>query len=327
MADFDVTDAAFAGFGVLRRHPLAAVAWAALSAGFIAVVLALFGGVLVSAITGMAAVIGQAAQAREAGQAGAGMAARQLPVIMSAIGSLFGVVLVVWLGAIVISAVVTAAVFRAVLEPEKSAYAYLRLGTTELWLMLQAFVQALLLGIAQMLMSIPITVISLLAMGSSMAGQSPNPVVLMVTLIGRLAVYGISIWLYLRLSMAAPMTFADRRFRLFESWALTRGQDFRLLGVGVLVFVVVVAIYMLLMVVLVAGGFASLAGLFAGAQLKPEYQHLSTEGWIGLLTPLVGLALGLFAVGALLLMPITLAPWARVYQRLSPKENVDAVFA
>jgi hypothetical protein len=43
---------------------------------------------------------------------------------------------------------------------------------------------------------------------------------------------GLLIWLALRLSMAAPMTFADNQFRLFESWTLTKGQGWRLLGVA-----------------------------------------------------------------------------------------------
>ena len=71
------------------------------------------------------------------------------------------------------------------------------------------------------------------------------------------------VWLGLRLSMAAPMTFVDRQFRLFESWSLTRGSAWRLLGVAVL------SLLMVFVLELVVAGVV-LGAMFAAAGQSPR---------------------------------------------------------
>ena len=95
--------------------------------------------------------------------------------------------------------------------------------------MLLAFVMSILMMILQLVLSIPqIIIVAMLSL------QSPQ-LVLSVRLVMQLFVYGVVIWVSLRLSMAAPMTFAERKLRIFESWELTKGHTLSLLGVGFLI--------------------------------------------------------------------------------------------
>ena len=95
--------------------------------------------------------------------------------------------------------------------------------------MLLAFVMSILMMILQLVLSIPqIIIVAMLSL------QSPQ-LVLSVRLVMQLFVYGVVIRVSLRLSMAAPMTFAERKLRIFESWELTKGHTLSLLGVGFLI--------------------------------------------------------------------------------------------
>lgn len=138
-----------------------------------------------------------------------------------------------------VHAVVVAAVFRAVLEPKSSAFAYLRLGARELWLLLAMFCFANLLVLTM------IPALGVVAVGGVLAVHAHPLWARLVPLgVAALAVC-LLFWVGLRLSMAAPMTFAERRFRLFESWSLTRGQSGRLLILVILTWLIVAVLELL----------------------------------------------------------------------------------
>ncbi len=56
--------------------------------------------------------------------------------------------------------------------------------------------------------------------------------------------WSMSIWLGLRFCMVAPLIFNDRRFRLFESWTLTRGHVWNLFGVGLVMVLATAVVYL-----------------------------------------------------------------------------------
>jgi hypothetical protein len=313
MPRFSIAEAAFAGLGLFGRHPLAALVWAGLGVLFLAILLLLFGPALASTVTTFVSL-------SHAGGTHAGGAA-PAAAIFGLIGEAFGFVAILAVGSVVLGAVVTCAVYRAVINPEDSSLLYLRFGPSELWLIAVNFVLGLLISLAQTVLSIPLGLIALFNLG----GRA-DPAMFLIVGLGRLAIYGVVIFLYLRFSMAGPMTYRDRRFRLFESWALTRGHGWSLLGVGALLGVTLAGMYLVLTLIGFAGGAAVIGGLGLGDSLKALSGNPPST-WLETLAPIIEWALLLFWVGGAILTPVTLAPWAFIFQRINPGESLAETFA
>jgi hypothetical protein len=215
---------------------------------------------------------------------------------------------------------VSAAVIRAVLEPEDASFAYLRLGRRELWLMLVTLTQGLLVFVAQIVITIPVTLV-FLAISSAWPGGA-----LAARIVGDIVLYAALIFIFIRLSMAAPMTFSQRQFRLFESWALTRGHAWRLFLVGVLVALMGVGVYVVLAGVGVGVGIALW-------DVSPLHDHPKTlltrppSEWISALGPIIGLVAVLTTLGITVITPITYAPWSFIFKRINPEADIASTFA
>ncbi|MFI4976360.1 MAG: hypothetical protein ACHP84_17640 [Caulobacterales bacterium] len=302
MAQIEITQAAFAGFGIFRRQPLAPVVWMLLYVVAFALVFLLVGGAFISAI---AAIM----------KAGPSAAPQQvLGMLGAVIGGYFLLLLVGW----VVGAMVNMAVIRAVLEPENSAYAYLRLGSQELWLMLVNLVIFVLYFVLLFACFMVVGILSLLA-GSNAGARA------VLSFVGTIAIYGVMIWLWLRLSMAPAMVFADKRFRLFESWSMTRGHAGALFVVGVLVFVVAFALEIVLMVI----GFAVGAGFFAQVtQLlsSPDVATMAPAAILAAFGPILLVFGVLYAIAVMVMVPIMFAPWPHAYRQLKGAD-VAATFS
>jgi hypothetical protein len=120
---------------------------------------------------------------------------------------------------------VSCAVYRAVLEPERKAFAYLRVGLQELCVIASMLALGVLLIAVLIASSAAVGLIAQAVGAESWIGG----LVLFLASCGAVALL---IWVALRLSMAAPMSFAERRFRLTEAWPLTHGQGWRLFAVA-----------------------------------------------------------------------------------------------
>jgi hypothetical protein len=111
------------------------------------------------------------------------------------------------------------------------------------------------------------------------------------------------------------MIFEDRRFRLFESWTLTRGHVWRLFGVGAVAALACAAVY----VVLGAVGFAIAWPMFQPLAALGSPRAFFAQGpqqiW-NQLSPFLILYAGLVLVGSTIMMPVFLAPWADAYRQL-----------
>jgi hypothetical protein len=229
---FSATDAAFEGFRLVRRNPLALVAWTLLYA-----VLTL------ATLFSMSGVVDQleawSAQA-EALESVARPTLEQILAVMSGFGWILAQVAWLLPVSLIVGAMLSAAVARGVLMPSSDRRGYLRLGMDEVRVLAVTFV----LGVVMCL----VAVASFLAVGilivavKTAAGDGPAAI---AAVVGFLGVTCLFVWLAVRLSLAVPITVAERRFAFFDSFNLTKGRFWPLLGMAVLAVVMVLLVQLL----------------------------------------------------------------------------------
>jgi len=249
MAKISVAGSAFAGLGVIRRHPGAVLSW-----GVVMLVLSLAPVVVLVALMGPQILKTLAALMPSEHGPIDPEAMRQMMQLQS---GMMLVQIVGWLWGTFIKALICSAVFRAVLEPSESRGAFLRLGAQELWLTLLFLVVSVLAYIVVVIASIGIMLPAFivgLTTGRHAEGATAGVITAVVLGFGVAAAL---IWVSLRLSMATAMTFTDRQFRLFESWSLTQGSAARLLGVGVLSLLLVFVVELVVAGIVLCAMFAS----------------------------------------------------------------------
>lgn len=207
-------------------------------------------------------------------------------------------------------AVVSCAIYRSVLEPEKTSFASLRLGIQELWVGLVMVVFYVLMTIATVGAVVPVMVAGTVAGAVGGASWSAG----LLVFLAACGAVALVIWVALRLSLAAPLSFSQRGFRLFESWALTRGQGWRLFAVVLALACIMIVLEMVLAMVAQAfGAGAVLEHLdeFRAFLAKPPADWLARAApWIAGLTLLYTVILGLT-------FTIWTTPFAEIYRELS----------
>ncbi|HEY3812926.1 MAG TPA: hypothetical protein VGL66_06850 [Caulobacteraceae bacterium] len=308
MAILSVTTCATEGFSVIRRRP-----WA--FAGWILFWLILGMGPFLIALAGLAPkLIDFVGSVRSAHDAHDPVAVQRL------LEDEFGVltVLAPWgLWLMVISTVLFTAVLRAVLEPEKSAFAYLRLGMDEVRLFFLRIVYGV-LAAAFMAAIVGAGVVLFIATDRYIGHPWEGWIDVLVIVLGLCLL----IWVLFRLSLSFPMTFADKRLRIFESWSLTRGHFWGVVGVWALSVLLVVAVaigfmfvrqFVFLVIGLSTGAFDQLGALETmGDDLR---KGLST-----IIAAFGPAFIGLFVIQAIadaLTRVVFIAPFARAYAQLS----------
>ncbi|KQV56499.1 MULTISPECIES: hypothetical protein [unclassified Caulobacter] len=310
MARFSVTEAATAGFGVIGRKPLAVVGWA------VALALALMVPAVLCFLT-LGPEFQKLVQLAMT-QRGGDPSPEAMQQMMQAQSGMTAVNMLFWLWSSFVKAVFCAAVFRAVLTPGQSAWAYLRIGSREMWLTLLLLVEQVLAMIAIFVLVLLVVVLTaIVAVGG---GESGHMAAIATGCVGALIAFGVVFWVALRLSMAAPMTFVDNQFRLFESWSLTRGQGWRLLGVAVLIVVFILGLEILVggVVVGVALGGGALAALQGPGGLEAFMARPPLELLRDLWPWLVvfGTVAALFSA---VVHALFYAPWAVIHRALTTR--------
>jgi len=301
MTQISLSDTAVEGVRLIARKPLAVLIWAVVIFVAAAIPIALFFGTLAPAFTDlMRHSMGGSPPSPE------DMMKFQLRW-MAANGPIM-------LCSLVARAVLMSAVFRAVLKPEDSRFAYLRLGKAELLtglVYLCIVIMMFLLMFVGMIVLIGLTIAGAAASKAAAVGVA---VVLGVALIVLL------IWVILRLILALPMTFAEGQFRMFEAWQLSRGHALQLFFIGLLAFAIVLVIEMVVGGVIgftVIGVIASHASAAGGAS---SFFHRPPAEWIGQLAPWLVLGGAIFALFGAAAMSIMYAPLAAAYRLLSAPE-------
>jgi hypothetical protein len=292
-----------AGFQLIGRAPLAVLIW-----GLITVVLSVAPYLVAFPFMG-AAMFATGPDDFGPGAMGAFFAAQALLNLLS------------FVAGIAIVAIVTPAIYRAVMFPEaERRNFYLRLGKAELHMALIYIVLGLFAIIAVvaaiLLLAIPFGIV----FGVSLSVGEPSaamavPMVLLAVLIG-VGLFLAFVWVFGRLWMATAMTVAEGRLRLFEGWAFTKGYGWKLVGMNLLVFLIVFGLYLIiaLVVVLIIGVLAATAGIAVGADLDPTGGFGAISGAI---IALVVIALPLAIAILAAFQAITIAPWASAYKRIA----------
>ena len=270
MSAFSASDAALEGFQMLRTHWRVVVGWALFN------LLALVAMIVITVILGVG--IGLAAGVDQ----GSGAA--------GAIGGVAG-----GLVTALIETVLIVGVYRVMLRPGDPGFLHLRLGRDEGRLFLVGLILfcgvVLFAGLA-------------VALGALLGN---------ITFLGRIIAgvlaLGVGGWLALRLGLAAPMSFAERRIDFARSWRLTRGHGWPLLGMWFLNFCLVMLVWLALWlaVFVLSGlltGFHGFASAEGGEALQSHPGRYLIEGVIPIL-----------CLPALLV--ISQAPWVSAYRSLA----------
>jgi hypothetical protein len=304
MAEIAVGGAINEGFSLIRRHPGSVLIWGVARIALSVAVVALYAPVYFSIF--------------QAVRAGAGPAAFQGNPQILQMQSLSYLIDIVQL---FISALIWCAVFRSVLHPEQSRFAYLRVGATEFFVAVLLLGAGFVFGIGLIgVILVSAIVIALLAV---------MHLVWLAVIVGILAAIALLIALIyfgLRFSMVGPMIVEDGKFHLGESWALTRGHVGSLFMIGLLIFVVALIAEIVLGIVLVAIGAGALAAIAGGFQNVPVLFQEPPQVIFARLGPILIIAAVLWIPFVGCLAAITAAPWARAYRDLQPPD-LAATFA
>jgi hypothetical protein len=291
---FSASDAAFEGFRVVRRHPLALVFWMLAYLFIYAATFALAG----------PAVINMGAQAEAIGAADPA----NLDAFEPLLQSYMALVAVVMPVALVLGAVLYAAVARAVLRPHENAFGYMRLGMDE--------VRVVVVSVALAVMMLAAIAVAGFAVGrvGGFGGAVGLPALWLVAVLLGVALAGAIIWLAVRLSLAVPITVAERRIAIFDSFAMTRGQFWPLLGMALLAGVLSLVVGMLSMIVTLPLRMA-MGGLDLMQQLQgQDMAQMLQAAWPSLLA--MGVANSIVAA---LQLAVVYAPFSAAYRELAPR--------
>ena len=283
MGNLSATRMATEGLRLIRREP-----------AFIGVLTAAYVAVWLGAGIGGLAIFGPTIA--QLGTTPPGSAAEVLSM-MGAFAGLFALMIPVFA---ILQTMLGCAIFRAILRPDDKGLFYFKLGGDE-WRMFLATLVLVGLLFGFVLVIGGGGVAAFLSGGEALAG----PVIFLGTLLGLVGMTYAGV----RLSLALPMTFVERRVRVLSAWPLTRGLFWPLFGGYLLAWLIGIGVGMALEIVsaVVSGG-ASLTTLMAqgGAPLA-----LST------LTPALVAGTVVSVIGTALQTVLTSAPSASAYGQLA----------
>lgn len=292
MPGFSASEAALEGFRITRENPRAFGAWV--------------GATLLVNILGPVISVMMPASVRQGLET---MTASDTPTATQFLDALVLVAPILILG-LTIQCIMAAAVYRLIFRHDDTRFGYLRLGADEFRLMGLTLIYMLLFT----LLMVGVTMISAIVLALASAGGRGFSD--FVGLVAWLASVGLVIFVLVRLSLAPVATFAERRLAIFESWSLTRGHFWKLLGAYALALCCIVVVGILVLVV-----FSAIAGavvLMTGGQiadvgniLKPASTSLSAYFSVGLIAyTIVG------SVFSALYNAVVASPGAVAYQSL-----------
>jgi hypothetical protein len=299
MAEFSVQDVALTGFRVVREHPAALGVWAGLS-----ILLSLLDSLMIVGLGG--------ADANRVLTLGM-QPTRPPEEVLAALGRLAPLYAALMGISLVSYAILGAAMNRAVLRPAETRFGFVRFGADELrqlglgCLMLVVFAAAYLaigfaLGLVVAILLVPL--------------KADVTVAVALVLLGM--VVGLA-YVWVRLSLAPPLTFDSGRIDLFGSWNLTRGRFWLLLRTYLLALVLTVVVYLLSALVIGAVGAILDSGNTPAAMPRADTQDFKTY-----FTPFRLVQILLSGGVSALVLPVWFTPPAAIYRHLARSSGVAA---
>lgn len=279
---FGATDAVFEGFRITRQKPVLLL-WLSLVyavAGALAMALAY------QPFVELMDFIGTMQNGQEPSEAEA----------MKFMASYGRILLVALPLSLIATSITYPAVVRATLTPADSRFGYLRLGRDEL----NAFVVMLVLSVAWLaVMALAGIVISISAMGGMV-------VAMLVGLLVFLALAAFGAWFWVKFSLAVPITVVEKRIAILDSFHMTKGHFWPLLGMAFLAAILSFGVNLL--VNIIAMPFAAISGGGFGLLTGQGITGLTVIGFVGT----VVLSLLMTSAQALIMY----APFASAYRML-----------
>ena len=318
MARFSFGDAFGAGFGLIARKPGAVLAWGLMYFLVVAVPeglsLAIAGPELLAILNSIP----------DSGSSGPDP--QVFEALSNKLNSMQGISL---LTALISAALLHAAIFRAILEPQNKGLFYLRFGMEEVWqglLVICLYILFVLIVLAVVLVGVLVGGIGY-GIGQAMGSPWGGFVTGLFITIAVLAAFAVILWIAVRFSLAAPATFSTKSFQLFESWTLTKGNAWSLFGLALVLSLVLFLIQIVI-------GLVAL-GVFLGVGLNIDWSNPSgleeffkrpAEEWVGPLLPWV---IAISVIGSFLtaaMRVIMLAPLAEAYRQISGAAHPEREF-
>lgn len=293
---FSASEAAFEGFRIIRREPKNVAAWA--------VVLLVFD---VVAMLGMLPFLRSAAAFQSSGAAT--MTPAQGLAMLGQVGQVYLVMIPI---SLIMTSVLAAAVYRAVLRPQDQGFGRLKLGGDELRLFGLLLLEYVLIFAALLVVGIVIGALAGVLAAATPAAMGVRAGLLVLLCV---VVFCAAIWVWVRLSFAAPLTFSQGRIRLFSSWKLTRGRFWPLFGCYLLaiVFVFLIALVDLAVSGVVAIGMnrGALAQA-ATAMMRPDY-----SSYASMFTPFYVVRLLIGAAFGVVMWTVVIAAQAAAFHEIT----------
>lgn len=228
MGNFSVFKAAFAGFGLAGRKPVSVLVWYFVLVAYYVGYTALGTYMAGEAYALLSEMQRQMRQDPEAMNMTTYLTLAQETSLHQTLGTILQVL---------INTVLAAAVFRAMLRPEKPGLAYLRVGTDELKLLLVTIVAFVIIALGT---AVPIL---LAIVGGAVGAIAGSPIVaLIIGVIGGVLALCAYFYLSVKFMVAGAQTVAERKILIFESWGISKGRFWKMLATLLLAVLVVAPI-------------------------------------------------------------------------------------
>jgi hypothetical protein len=296
MSQIRVGAAIGAGFGLIRRRPISVISWGLLPLILQVAAVALLAPFYIGLFETLIRQV-------QSGSTSPPDISALVPQMMMNTG----LVQLINLAQIFVSAMVYCAVYRAVLHPDRAMFGYLRLGVPEL------------------LMIIMIPIFIIIGITAASAGHGPGMGIAFMMPVIFLVMFLILIFVGLRFAFVGPMMVEDGKFHLFESWTETRGKVGSLILILLGLIGIAIVAELIIGAVVTALGAGAFFGIIGGPDHAIAFFQQSPSAILTSLAPILGVYLVLLVPLSGCAVAIFAAPWASAYKDLRPDTSAAFV--
>jgi hypothetical protein len=299
MAELSIGDAVGAGFHLIRRQPLTVMTWGL--AGLVTAVAAF--GIFGSFYTGLVS---------EIVRSGGTVNPMSSPDMMDQARRIRGSGLLLNLVSLFVNSIVYCAVFRCVIHPERSRFAYLRIGAAELFTLV-----LLIAGYIAFLVALLVPALIVGVVVALLVAAHAGAIAAVVGILAFLAVMVGVFYVVVRLSLVVPMMVSDDRFHLADAWAMAKNHVGAMLAIWIALIAILLVAEIVFGLVLLALGLGYLSSTAGGLSHLQDFFRRDPTEILASAAPLL-LVLGLLSVPLTgCQFAIMGAPWARAFRDLS----------